>query len=364
MSSADDRYWAGYDGLQNAKHQLIKKYLGGWFPILASWQGRVLYIDCHAGRGRHRTGHEGSPILALRLLLEHKLRPRILASTEVHLLFFEIDQRNYACLQEELSAFHPLPDNVKVHAFLADYESHLRAAIEDLKAKNQSLAPALAFIDPYGFAISMHFLNDFLSFERSELIVNFMYRYIDMAIHNEAQEHNMDALFGTPEWRKLALIKDPQTRAEQTISLFAGQLAAKHVTFMRMIGENNALKYVLIHATNHKKGRELIKSAIWSVTPDGSFATHEAHEPGQLILIVPDPELSPLRIALAKEYSGQTVNMEELYDWLLYQPYLRKHLHKCLKEMQSQSLLEFTGYQGSFAFSRNPSVAFAEFRTG
>ena len=60
---------------------------GGWFPILGSWSGRVLYIDCHAGRGRHDAGQEGSPILALRVLLEHSHLNRILNDTEVNFIY-------------------------------------------------------------------------------------------------------------------------------------------------------------------------------------------------------------------------------------------------------------------------------------
>jgi three-Cys-motif partner protein len=128
MSSVDDRYWAEYDGLQSAKHQLLKNYLGGWFPILASWRGRVLYIDCHAGRGRHKTGDEGSPILALRLLLGHKLRDRILSSTEVHFLLFENDQEHYSELCSQIDALGELPKNIYVHPYPEDYESHLKVS--------------------------------------------------------------------------------------------------------------------------------------------------------------------------------------------------------------------------------------------
>ena len=173
MSSVDDKYWADYDGLQNGKHQLLRKYLGGWFPILARWQGRVLYIDCNAGRGRHETGHEGSPVLALRLLLEHKMRARILSSTEVHFYLFENNERNYADLMGEINAFGGLPGNVKIHPFQEDYESHLRSDIQKLKARNLRIAPSFAFVDPYGFTISMNFLNEFLSFPRCEILCQF-----------------------------------------------------------------------------------------------------------------------------------------------------------------------------------------------
>lgn len=358
MSSVDEKYWAEYDGLQNAKHQLLRTYLGGWFPILSSWQGRVLYIDCHAGRGRHETGDEGSPVLALRLLLEHTHRDRILSSTEVHYFLFEVNEANYAALRSQLDQFGDLPGNIHVHTHCEDYESHLKAAIDELRSNKLTLAPSIAFVDPYGFTLSMRFLNDLLSFPRCELLINFMYRYIDMAIHNPAQSENMDRLFGCDQWGSLVAIEDPDARAQATIGLFSSQLAARHVTHMLMMGDNNVLKYVLIHATNHDRGRQLMKEAVWSVTPDGAFAAHEARSPDQLVLIVPDPDLRPLRRAMVREFAGSTRHMQQLYTWLLPQMYLPKHLHQVLRQLRDEGTVEFSGYAGRFAFNKNPQVTF------
>ena len=55
-NATNEKYWSEYTGLQEAKHELLSKYLGGWFPILAFSHGRVIYVDCHAGRGSHKTG--------------------------------------------------------------------------------------------------------------------------------------------------------------------------------------------------------------------------------------------------------------------------------------------------------------------
>ena len=360
MNSVDDKYWADYDGLQNAKHQLLRSYLGGWFPILASWQGRVMYIDCHAGRGRHLTGHEGSPILALRLLLEHTLRARILSSTEVHFYFFEVNEHNYTQLCQELGAFGALPKNVFVNPQHGDYETHLREAIEELRTKGRRMAPSFAFIDPYGFTISMDLLNQLLDFPACELLINFMYRYIDMAIHQPVQAANMDSLFGCRDWQALIGIQDPATRATETIALFSRQLSAKYVTHMNMIGENNVLKYALIHATNHEKGREVMKQAVWSVTPDGTFTAHERNTPDQLVLIVPEPDLKKLKNSLQSTFASRKVQMAEVDQWLLSQLYLPKHLHQVLRELRDDGLVEFGGYQGRFAFNKNPSVAFGK----
>ena len=153
-------------------------------------------------------------------------------------------------------------------------------------------------------------------------------------------------------------MRDAFERSEQTIRLFSAQLAADHVTHMCMRGENNALKYVLIHATNHPRGRVKMKEAMWSVKPDGVFTAHERHSPKQLVLISPEPDLEPLRRTLWARFAGCRINMAEMYDWLLSQLYLPRHLHRVLRIYRRRSVVEFHDYDGRFAFGKNPTVAF------
>lgn len=357
-TATDEKYWAEYDGLQHAKHQLLTKYLGGWFPILSSWNGRVLYLDCHAGRGRHLTGHEGSPVLALQTILEHTHRLQILNSTEIHFVFFEKDQANYKYLCEEINALGQLPDNIKVHPYQSDYEAEIRQILHDLKQRRQKKTPAFAFLDPYGFTLSMDLLNELLRFPMCELLVNFMYRYVDMAMQNQPQASNLDLLFGCSEWRQLAGIRSYEERTEKTINLFSKQLEAKHVTHMYMRARNGVLKYALFHATNAERGRELIKEAIWSVTPDGSFTAFEHHHPDQPVLVTPEPNLAPLKEQLRDRFAGRQVRMKEIYEWLLDRLYRKKHLHKVLREWRNNDEIECIGYEGRFAFDKNPLVQF------
>ena len=77
-------HWLDHSNLQRVKHELIRKYLAGWFPKLALglFGGRVLYIDTHASRGTHLNGELGSPLVALRALLDHDARERLLARSK------------------------------------------------------------------------------------------------------------------------------------------------------------------------------------------------------------------------------------------------------------------------------------------
>jgi three-Cys-motif partner protein len=49
-----------------AKHEILRRYLGAWFPILGSKIPKIVYIDGFCGPGRYKGGEEGSPIIAIR----------------------------------------------------------------------------------------------------------------------------------------------------------------------------------------------------------------------------------------------------------------------------------------------------------
>ena len=92
MRGSNQQYWDEYSNLQHTKHRIIREYLNGWFPKLGLWAGTILYLDTHAGRGKHSSGKEGSPLVALRSLLEHKAKKRILENSHVNFVFIERDE--------------------------------------------------------------------------------------------------------------------------------------------------------------------------------------------------------------------------------------------------------------------------------
>ena len=53
----------------SAKHQILRKYLDAWLPILGTYNKRVVYVDGFAGPGQYTGGEPGSPIVALQAAL-------------------------------------------------------------------------------------------------------------------------------------------------------------------------------------------------------------------------------------------------------------------------------------------------------
>jgi len=113
VQDTNPSYWSEYTNLQHVKHALIREYLKGWFPKLGFWSGRIVYLDTHAGRGRHAPGQAGSPVMAIDTLLSHTYRDRILQKSEVMFFLIEHDPENVDLLRAEVVALGKLPAKVQ-----------------------------------------------------------------------------------------------------------------------------------------------------------------------------------------------------------------------------------------------------------
>lgn len=277
MTSASDTnpsYWKEYSNLQRTKHDLIRNYLNGWFPKRGSWSGRILYFDTHAGRGRHLREQLGSPLVALTTLLQHSHRDRLLKRCEVVFFFIERDESNLTALKEEIKSLGRLPQNLSVHTIGGDCFQALDDLIAYLRDAKSELAPAFLFVDPYGFKVPARILRELIQFPRVELFINIIWRELDMAIQQRdkpGMAQTLDLVFDGQEWRKRIASSDFDERADQSVDLLREKVGARWATFIRMLGDNNATRYLLLHLTNHDAGRDLMKDCMWSASPEGGF---------------------------------------------------------------------------------------------
>jgi three-Cys-motif partner protein len=196
---SDPKKW-GYPPHTKAKHDMLATYLDGWYPILSRWNGRILFLDGFAGRGRYTNNAEGSPLLALRRLLDHAAFPTM-AHREFIFLFIEADEENAESLRQEIASFmqsrSPWPTNIKVDIKNMEFDKYATEVIDYLKEQKSSLAPTFAFVDPFGYSgLPMELLADLLAYDKTEVFVNFMVNYVNRFITRERQEAVMKDLFG------------------------------------------------------------------------------------------------------------------------------------------------------------------------
>ena len=349
MTTADlsPDYWLEYGPFQHVKHRLIKHYLDGWFPKLAlgTRAGRVLYIDTHAGRGRHSSGEIGSPLVALKALLEHQYRDRLLEKSEVRFFFIERNPENLECLKAELKGNMTIPAGVYVDPRAGDAYSVLSSVVQSLRDSGSSMAPAFIFVDPYGFKVPGQLLAQLMAVgQRVELFVNVIWRELDMAIQqHQPQGHGMatalDGIFTDDRWRTIDG-ETPDERIGQAMHLVSDLIGAKWHTHFRMTTGGSATRYVLLHLTNHDAGRDLMKECMWRVAPVGDFEIRQCDDPKQPLLITPEPDLAPLREWLLDRLSNRPYGKDELHRELRAAPWLVKHLNEVVRVLRGHGQID------------------------
>jgi len=359
MTSAADanpKYWSEYSNLQKTKHELIKHYLNGWLPKLGYWSGRVIYFDTHAGRGMHAGGQLGSPLVALKTLLEHRFRDELLTRSEVVFFFIERDESNLNLLRQEIQSLGELPQRIVIKTLASDCFAVLSSLVASFEQRKMRLAPALLFVDPYGFKVPGEILKDLMKFQRVELLVNVIWRELDMAISQGSKPgmaKTLNLVFDGNDWRERIASPDFDERADQAVDPLREKIGARWATFVRMLGENRATRYFLLHLTNHDDGRDLMKDCIWKICPEGGFYVRKSDNRSQQFLITPEPDLRPLRVWVLSKLRHSPQRWQELIEQLRPEIWRTPHLTSVLRELRQEGKIVS---EGKFVPSSNPTL--------
>ena len=359
ISDPNPDYWVEYGAFQRVKHDLIRAYLGGWFPKLGTWAGRVLYVDTHAGRGRHVTGEPGSPLIALTTFLNHSYRAELLKTSEFHFHFIERDIENLNTLNAELEALGALPSRVFVHRQQGDAFRWLSEAVEGLRRSGRNMAPAFVFVDPYGFKVPAQLLADLMRAGRVELFINVIWRELDMAVQQrpepgEGMARTLDTIFGGEEWRTEITAPEVNERMSQAVRLLARKVGAKWWTYVRMVTGGQATRYILLHLTNHDKGRDLIKNCIWSIIPEGGFEVLKSEDPRQPMLIEREPDFAPLMAWVIDKLRAGAQRWSALEEGVRSTHWRTTHLNDVVRTLRREEAIVADDFVGRFSRSADP----------
>jgi len=358
-SDSNPDYWTRYTNLQRTKHALVRNYLQGWFAMYRSWAGRLVYMDTHAGRGKHRGGQLGSPLLALRTLLRHKFRARILRRCEVVFNFIELDKRNLRYLRKQTNKLGQLPSNVRVETIHGDSFKVLTQWIGDTRENGDDRAPAFVFVDPYGFKMPGSVLRELMGLPRVELFVNVMWRELNMAIHRRRERgvaRTLDLLFDGMPWRKRIASSHFDGRAEQALSLFREVTGARWATYIRMPGRNGAIRYHLVHLTNHDAGRDLMKKCIWEACPVGGYYVRRAEGSSRHFAITREPDLVPLREWVLAKLDSRKRRWWDLLEDIRPEIWQECQVNRLIYSMHRRGIIRADRYDGNFGPKANPRL--------
>lgn len=344
-----------------AKHQILTAYLKAWAPIVTRSAGqlpasqrpeRALFIDGFAGPGEYSGGELGSPLLVIDELVAHEASFPV----PVRCVFVEKrpDRRSHlnAVLASRSAEVKASP-NVEIAPITeGDCESVVRSALDVYDSRHTPFGPALTFLDQFGYgAVSMDLIRRLLAHRSSEVLAYLNYRDMNRFLDDESKDSARDSTFGTPVWRN-ARTSNARERSRFLLGLYRRQLreaaGATYVWDFAMADDNGNLLYWLFFATNHDRGLEVMKRAMWSVDSSGCFGFSDAQDPDQLTMFGSYDD-DHLVAALTSKFKGKRASVREIRDWVLVSTPHYKYAN----------VMKRIGREGGFSARSKERIAFS-----
>jgi three-Cys-motif partner protein len=320
-----------------AKHEILRRYVQAWAPILS--QGNfphLVFVDGFAGPGRYSEGEEGSPVIAIKAVIEQP-RP-IKAKVDFH--FIELDERRSAHLATEIEVLK-LPSNVttKIHGGRAFQDAFPEVWDSYAPRPGRSRPPTFVFIDPFGFKIPFSYVAEILRAQSCEVLITFMFEEINRFLSQGQQPDNFDDLFGCRDWRDGINIKLPSERVKFLHDLYQRQLTqaagANYVRSFAMRNERNSMDYFLFFATNNELGLRKMKEAMWRVDESGTYAFSDATDPNQSVLFSAEPDRQLLTRLVVNKFAGGETTLNEIERFVVRNtPFRETHYKKVLQALE------------------------------
>ena len=246
----------------------------------------LLFVDGFAGPGIYEDGSDGSPILALKAILDHSLDLPV----PVRFAFIERDSERFECLEtlvtemrKDLSQ-NPRIDSVKTHH--GECDEVIQAGIDGYDEREEELGPALFFLDQFGYSeVPMGLIERIMSHGQCEVFSYLNWEKMNRFLSDPSKWNALDAAFGGDDWQP-ALEKHGEERQEFIFKTYRDCLKAKastrYVWHFGMLGKNRALLHWLFFCTNSLRGLEEMKRAMTTVDKSGCFQFSDRDSPLQL----------------------------------------------------------------------------------
>jgi three-Cys-motif partner protein len=325
-----------------AKHEILRRYLQAWLPILSqAGHSNLLYIDGFAGPGQYQGGEEGSPLIAIRSILEHKTP----IQSQIFLHFVELDKRRADFLKTRLEQVQT-PENLFTKVHEGDFAEAFPKIEQEMLGKFDSLPATFAFIDPFGWKVPFEHVRSVLKYRNCEVFINFMYEEVNRFLSHQDQPGNFDSFFGTGEWREGMSLTTPRDRNRFLHDLYSRQLktaGAKYVRSFEMKNSSNLVDYYLFYATSSYLGLKKMKEAMWHADPLGSFQFSDATDPNQSVLFGNEPDFGLLQRMIVKRFTGKHASIKQIEKFVVEETAFREtHFKRILKHMEMEGSPQLT----------------------
>ena len=281
----------------SAKHDIYRNYLERWFPILLSGSRAyrsVTYAEGFAGPGVYKGGEPGSPVIAMRALVEKVQDSKGVA----RFLFVDDDPRCVAMLRSTLlNAFpsRPRPDTaMPVRIKRGTCAENLETELDQMGAWGQ---PIFANLDSWGNApVPFRLLQRLARNTSSEVIVTLSPQHFVRFVSKMGQSG--DSVFGgDPSWRQIASLTSPELKTRHILTCYRAALKSAGFNYLldfELIPPHGQPLY-LIFGTSHELGVQKMKDSLWEVDRTQGVGFRDPRDvQAETLFNLDEPQLGPL----------------------------------------------------------------------
>lgn len=315
MATPKDTVWKR-DGHTGAKHDLLRRYLQAWVPILVRTNQRVTYAEGFAGPGIYKDGEPGSPVIALQAFCQ---QPDLLNLPSKHadLIFVEERADRVARLEEELrrasADLGPLPAGIEVHKPIKGDCAHVLA--DALAAAKAAGDPMFVVLDSFGGPDIPYALLQLVASNRSsEVLLTFAPSFLTRHGERDAHRNNGDLAFGGRHWHGV-FTQPSDKKLDFLVHAYRTtlSLAGFRYTLAFEMRDEGGHELWLLFGTSNPLGVDKMKSAMWAVDPVYGIQYRDPNDPDQMFFdIKPDPDLAPLRRIVLEHLVEPGSTLDEL----------------------------------------------------
>jgi three-Cys-motif partner protein len=320
---------------------MLDRYLAAWFPILlqGGFPG-VTFFDGFAGPGEYKKGEEGSPIIALRQVLD---RPELLRlGKRVRFVFIEAHEGRVEHLRGLIASkfLSPNASVLVVPPYHGRCEELAERVLRDAGAWGQ---PIFANLDAWSLDVPLGLIRRIGRNKASEVLITFPSLWFRRFAKVEETDKG-DQWFGSRSWRAVEQVESAEAKKQFLVDEYRGTLsqAGFPMTLAFEMLDEDGSEIFLIFGTANKLGLERMKDAMWKVDPVYGLRFRDPRDPLQAAFAIDDADLFPLMRSLRERLADHALHsVRTLKDFtLLETAYRPPHATTALRAFRDRNEVE------------------------
>ena len=330
-----------------AKHDIYRRYLERWFPILlngANAYPSVTYAEGFSGPGIYSGGEPGSPVIAMRALVSKVSATKGIA----RFVFVDDDQRCVDMLRPTLTAAFPQRPRsetaMPVGIVKGTCAEKLESTLDAMGAWGQ---PIFANLDSWGNAPVPYTLLQRLARNISSEVIVTLFPQHFVRFVSERGEAGDEVFGGDATWRTAANL-EPNAKSRHVLTCYRNALHAAGFPYLldfELVPRHGQPLY-LIFGTGHRKGVQKMKDSLWEVDRTKGVGFRDPRdEQAETLFDVDEPLLGPLtRLLVQKLRENGRTRVAELREFALFETVYRpEHVIRALKPLAYQGTITVEG---------------------